>query len=78
MLKDSDFNKEIAVGILQAVGDRRLSLTIINENTYVITLIIVYILCIAIIGVCHRNIDDAQTLLDALCLVTLPGLIELK
>ena len=50
-LKDCDFNKEAAVGLLQAVGDRRLSLTITYEYTYVIILIVVYIiLCIAIIG----------------------------
>ena len=35
-LKDCDFNKEAAVGLLQAVGDRRLSLTIKYEYMYVI------------------------------------------
>ena len=50
-LEDCDFNKEATVGLLQAVGDRRLSLTIIYNYMYVILLIIVYILlCIAIIG----------------------------
>ena len=48
-LEDCDFNKEAAVGLLQAVGDRRLSLTITYEYMYVIILIVVYILCIAII-----------------------------
>ena len=42
-LKDCDFNKEAAVGVLQAVGDRRLSLTITYEYTYVSILIVVYI-----------------------------------
>ena len=49
-LKDCVFNKEAAVGILQAVGDRRLSLTITYDYMYVILLIVVYILYIAIIG----------------------------
>ena len=49
-LKTCDFNKEAAVGLLQAVGDRRLSLTITYESMYVIILIVVYILYIAIIG----------------------------
>ena len=49
-LQDCFFNKEAAVGILQAVGDRRLSLTITYEYMYVIILIVVYILYIAIIG----------------------------
>ena len=49
-LEYCDFNKEAAVGLLQAVGDRRLSLTITYEYMYVIILIVVYILCIAIIG----------------------------
>ena len=49
-LKDCDFNKEAAVGLLQAVGDRRLSLTITYEYRYVIILIVVDILCTDIIG----------------------------
>ena len=43
-LQDSDFNKEAAVGLLQAVEDRRLLLTITYESMYVIILIVVYIL----------------------------------
>ena len=34
-----DFNKEAAVGLLQAVGDRRLSLTITYEYTYVLLIV---------------------------------------
>ena len=49
-LKDCYFNKEAAIGLLQAVGDRRLSLTITYEDMYVNILIVVYILYIAIIG----------------------------
>ena len=49
-LKNCAFNKEAAIGLLQAVGDRRLSLTISHENMYVIILIVVYIMYIAIIG----------------------------
>ena len=49
-LEKCDFNKEAAVGLLQAVGDRRLSLTITYEDMYVNILIVVYILCIAKIG----------------------------
>ena len=50
-LEDCDFNKEAAVGLLQAVGERCLSLTISHEYMYVLfLLIIVYILCIAIFG----------------------------
>ena len=49
-LKNCDFNKEAAVGVLQAVGDCRLSLTITYEYMYVFLLIVLYILRIAIIG----------------------------
>ena len=76
-LDGCDFYEEAAVGLLQAVGDCRLSLTISYEYKYVTILVVVYILCIAIIGLSYRGID-VQPLVDALCLVTLPGLIELK
>ena len=49
-LDDCDINKEAVVGLLQAVGDRRLSLTIRDEYMYVIILIVLYILCLAIIA----------------------------
>ena len=35
-LLNCDFNKEAALGLLQAIGDRRLSLTITYENMYVL------------------------------------------
>ena len=35
VLHNCDFNKEAALGLLQAVGERRLSLTIAYENMYV-------------------------------------------
>ena len=77
-LGDCDFNKEAAGGLLQAVGDRRLSLTITHKNMYVILLIVVDIIVHSYNWFIYRNIDVAQSLVDALCLVTLPGLIELE
>ena len=44
-LEHCDFNEEAAFGLLQAVGDRRLSLTIAYKYKYVILLIVIYILC---------------------------------